>query len=183
MTPASPAIFLIIWIYITFQPPKYCHFRHTEFTQLLKNSCYKQHNTNHNHHTKFPMLTRLVTSISKRATQQHRSFNSTKRVLQEQSPPWYKKVYRGAAYEHRIQLSVGMSIVLCACVIPLSIMRIKQLKNREAPVLPDQKGQLVASLISQKLRERHVERTTLNLQALKGPNPAPNSRLGEVEQS
>ena len=85
---------------------------------------------------------------------------------------WYKrltqKVYHGAAFEHRIQASVGLSIVLCAVVIPISIMRIKQLKNREAPVLPDGKGQKIANLISSKLTSRNIENIDkLQLQALK----------------
>ena len=91
----------------------------------------------------------------------------TKRAMQ-----WYKrltqKVYHGAAFEHRIQASVGLSIVLCAVVIPISIMRIKQLKNRGAPVLPDNKGQKIANLISSKLTSRNIENIDkLQLQALK----------------
>ena len=95
------------------------------------------------------------------------SFQPSTRTRHEMS--WWKKTYRGAAFEHRIQASVGLSIIICAVVIPLSIMRIKQLKNREAPTQPDGTGARIANAISAKLQSRHRDKLNdrLELQALK----------------
>ena len=60
---------------------------------------------------------------------------------------WWNKVYRGRAFEHRMQAGVAVSLGLVMVVLPLSIMRIKEMKNKEAPRVDDQR----ASLIRQKI--------------------------------
>ena len=60
---------------------------------------------------------------------------------------WWNKVYRGRAFEHRMQAGVAVSLGLVMVVLPLSIMRIKEMKNRDAPRIDDQR----ASLIRQKI--------------------------------
>jgi|TARA_B110000090_G_C13090605_1_gene334682 hypothetical protein len=77
---------------------------------------------------------------------------------------WYKKVYKGAAFEHRIQASVGLSIVIAAVVLPMTIYRIRQLKNRDAPIMPDTDGQKIANLLASKLSTKQA--ANLNLNAL-----------------
>jgi hypothetical protein len=79
---------------------------------------------------------------------------------------WYKKVYRGAAFEHRIQASVGLSIALTAVVLPLAIYRIRQVANRNAPIIQDKDGEIIAAAIANRLSPKLSEKN-LDLQALK----------------
>jgi hypothetical protein len=60
---------------------------------------------------------------------------------------WWNKVYRGRAFEHRMQAGVAMSIGIVMVVIPLSILRIKELKNKEAPRVDDQRSDLIRQKI------------------------------------
>ena len=75
---------------------------------------------------------------------------------------WYKKVYKGAAFEHRIQASVGVSIIIAAVVLPMTIYRIRQLKNRDAPIMPDTDGQKIANLLASKLSTKQAGNLNLN---------------------
>ena len=68
--------------------------------------------------------------------------------------PFWRRVYRGRAFEHRMQLGVAASITLLGVCLPMSIYRIKQVKNREAPRLPDTRGKLIADQVSETLRRR-----------------------------
>ena len=60
---------------------------------------------------------------------------------------WWNKVYRGRAFEHRMQAGVALSLGIVMVVIPLSILRIKELKNQEAPRVDDQRSDLIRQKI------------------------------------
>eukprot|EP00946_MAST-07B_sp_MAST-7B-sp1_P002252 g2252.t1 len=86
---------------------------------------------------------------------------------------WWNKVYRGRAFEHRMQAGVAISLGIVMVVIPLSIMRIKELKNREAPRVDDRRS----DLIRQKIWE---QRSVLRNKALVTPASATSDEKPEV---